>query len=226
MGYSSGTTSTTSTGTYSSTGGSSFYKSAYESLTSTDETTSSSLTPVTSTNEEDEATKAEKALKELTDQVQDLIDDVTSDTGETSVSFRDIMKYRDQLQKDFEKNMDKALSKLGLDMSTEFTLTWDADKDKVGVNSSDGSIDVIDNYFKNEKSMREAFSKVLSYNELLASYEDDLDYEALRSRVLPDKLSSWLASQRETTDQLGQSGSMLFGEGDDSATYIKLDVTV
>ncbi|MGE4551691.1 MAG: hypothetical protein AB7D57_01175 [Desulfovibrionaceae bacterium] len=218
-------TSTTTSGVDNSTSTSSFYSTAYASLTSSTSSTSS-LTAVTSSSAEDEATKAEKALQDLTDQIGDLIDDVTSETGETSVSFRDIIKYRDQLQEDFEKDMDKALSKLGLDMSTEFTLSWDADKDKVTVNSADGSIDLVADYFRDNEDMRKAFATVLSYNEMLGDYEDDLDFEALRARVLPDKLSEWLASQRETTDQLGQSGSMLFGEGDDSATYIKVDVTV
>ncbi|MEF2145321.1 MAG: hypothetical protein V3573_07745 [Desulfovibrionaceae bacterium] len=149
--------------------------------------------------------------KELRAVIDKLLADVPK--GEDGkLSFQDVLDYRDKLREEFEAKAKEDLEALGVDTDLDFTLSYDADSNKVTVDSGHPQKKIIDKYFEDNEDMRDSFAKIVTLSKLTQAAETKLsptDYK----RQLQQQALEWWAQDSGGLDWFASGGMLMRSNG-------------
>lgn len=159
------------------------------------------------------------SMKEVSNTVKSLLSEVPNSGGK--LTFKDVMEYRDELQKKFEASLKKELEAIGVDTDTEFTLSYDAASGKVTVDQNHPDKAKIDNYFDQNSEKREEFAKIVSYSNISNVAKNKLSPGQIRQQIQASAVEKWWSSRSGSSMA---NGNMMFGAG--APKFIGLNAVV
>ncbi|MDD4733049.1 MAG: hypothetical protein PHX58_14090 [Desulfovibrio sp.] len=161
------------------------------------------------------------STRELREQIDKILEDVPKSGNK--LSFQDVIDYRNKLREDFEAKAKEDLEALGVDTERDFTLSYDANTDKVTVDPNHPDKEVIDRYFEENPEMREAFAKIVSLSKLSGAAEKQLSPTQFKQQLQAQAMS-WWAEENGNMGWFSGGGMMMANAGLQIMTGVNMQV--
>lgn len=119
-----------------------------------------------------------------------------------SVSFQDLLTYRDSLRQDFEDETKSGLRKLGVDENVEFKVVSDGNGGvKIITNSQDKS--KIEAFFAENPNLVKKFAQIESLTNVEAARKSQhIDVSAVRQRIQVESMTAWFAGTGQSVNSI------------------------
>lgn len=156
------------------------------------------------------------------DRIQVLLAEIPRRDG-NKLSFLDVKKFRDSLEKDWDARVFGDLSSMGVDMNRKFRLTDDPLSGEVAANGDHPDKAKIDQYFYSNSDVADDFKSLLQLGKLVDAADRKLAPQELETQLSPEAMAWWFDSNIESAS-LFSGGGIIFGMG--SSAYKGLDIRV
>lgn len=142
---------------------------------------------------------------------------------DNTLTFNDIVAYRDSLEKDWDAVVSSDLAGLGVDVDRKFRLTHDPSSGKVKADSDHPDNQKIDQYFVSNQDMADDFEAILQLGKLVDVAERRLSPTDMGLSLTPEAMAWWFENNMDAAS-LFSGGGIIFGMG--ASAYKGLDIRV
>jgi len=137
------------------------------------------------------------------------------------VTFSQISRYKEVLEKEFESRIKTGFDKLGIPIDTEFTITFDDDGD-IKIKGDDPKVADIQKYFDDNPDMVDKYKEIQLLENLEGARKSlDINPAELRSRIQLESMTTWWASSGNSA-----GGAMANFSGGQLSPYQGVDKVV
>ena len=140
-----------------------------------------------------------------------------------TLSFQDVDDYREELETFWDASVMADLEELGVDISEQFPLTYDATTGKVTVSSDHEDKEIIDQYFEDNPDRVAEFETIVQLGKLTATAEEKLSQDMMITDLQMQSLAWWYEDNTDPTSWF-EGGGMLAMSG--MSSYLGLNITV
>lgn len=136
--------------------------------------------------------------------VEDLLADIPKQGGK--LTFDDIKAYREEKLEELRESVREGLEALGVDLSKDLNLSYDANTGKVLVSNHPDKAKV-ERFFESNPELTEEYARLLQLTKLTETADAKISAADMRRRVQAGMLSAWF-EQNAGEDFFGGSLSM------------------
>lgn len=140
------------------------------------------------------------------------------------LSFQDVQNYREQLGDKWDASVMADLKKLGVDVSTEFAMTYDPDTGKVTVPDSTKDAEIINKYFEDNPDKVEEFHTIIQLGKLTSAASGKLSQNDMMTNLQQQSLAWWYADNTDPANWFQGGGLLAMGGSSGSYTGLNLFV--
>lgn len=177
------------------------------------------LAPESSKKRHGDVTDSSAAVR---DRIQIILSDVPKRDGKT-LSFQDVVDYRDTIETEWDRGIGDDLKELGVDMTASFRLMHDASSGKVRAIGDHPDKAKIDGYFESNPERADEFRIILQLGKLASVAQGKLTPKDMNQTLQIEAMAWWYQANMDTAS-LFQGGGVVFGAG--GSAYKGLDIHV
>ncbi|WP_319581574.1 hypothetical protein [uncultured Pseudodesulfovibrio sp.] len=171
----------------------------------------------------DEDSAKSSATTGLTSEISSLLDQIPKG-DDNRISFQDVEDYREDLGDKWDASVMADLKALGVDVSSEFAMTYDPDTGKVTVPDSTKDAEVINKYFEDNPDKVQEFYNIIQLGKLTSTASSQLSQSEMVTSMQQQSLAWWYADNTDPTSWF--EGGGLLAMGGSSASYTGLNLMV
>ena len=144
---------------------------------------------------------------------------------DNTLSFSEVDDYRSKMEAKWDIQVTADLEALGVDVTKQLPLSYDAATGKVTVAKDHPDKEIIDKYFEDNPDKVEEFKTIIQLGKLTqtASASTQLSPTQYRQSLQLQSLSWWFADNSNPSDWFS-GGGLLFGQGQTAYTGLNLQV--
>jgi hypothetical protein len=140
------------------------------------------------------------------------------------LSFQEVQDYRETLGDKWDAAVMADLKELGVDVSSEFAMTYDPDTGTVTVPDSTEDADIINKYFEDNPDRVEEFHTIIQLGKLASTASTQLSQSQMMTSLQQQSLAWWYADNTDPTSWF--EGGGLLAMGGSSSSYTGLNLMV
>ncbi|MEG6550472.1 hypothetical protein V6C53_09565 [Desulfocurvibacter africanus] len=127
-------------------------------------------------------------------QVEELLADVPRQGDK--LTFDDIKDYREERLEEFQKKVREGLEAMGVDLSTDLNLSYDANSGKVtAANHPDKA--KVERFFESNPELTQEYADLLQLTKLTETADAKISPADMRRRIQSDMMSTWFSDNTE-----------------------------
>lgn len=139
------------------------------------------------------------------------------------LSFKDITNYLEEQEAAWDESVKADFTKLGIDLSKEFPLTYDPANHTVTVAEGHPDKSLIDKYFELNPEKVEKFEEIVQIGKMNRISSSTLSLSELKRDIQQNSMAVWYEDNSDPSSWF-TGGGMLFGNN--VASYTGLDIKV
>jgi hypothetical protein len=171
----------------------------------------------------DEESSKNAGSSGLASEISSILDQIPKG-DDNRLSFQDVQDYREKLGDKWDSEVMADLKKLGVDVSTEFAMTYDPETGKVTVPASTKNADIINKYFEDNPDKVKKFRDIIQLGKLTSTAASQLSQSQMMTSMQQQSMAWWYADNTNPTSWFGGGG--LLAMGGSSAGYSGLNLMV
>ncbi|XXJ18475.1 hypothetical protein ACR42D_02780 [Desulfovibrio caledoniensis] len=171
----------------------------------------------------DEESSKKAGSSGLASEISSILDQIPKG-DDNRLSFQDVQDYREKLGDKWDREVMADLKKLGVDVSTEFAMTYDPETGKVTVPASTKNADIINKYFEDNPDKVKEFRDIIQLGKLTATASSQLSQSQMMTSMRQQSMAWWYADNTNPTSWFDGGG--LLAMGGSSAAYSGLNLMV
>jgi len=141
------------------------------------------------------------------------------------ISFQDVENYRESLGKAWDVEVMADLAALGVDISQEMPMSYDAETGKVTVAEGTEDKEIIDKYFEDNPEVVNKFYDIVQLGKLTSTAESKLTRDQ-RFQNIELQTMAWWYEENTSFQSWFDGGGLLALQGQASAAYTGLNLLV
>jgi hypothetical protein len=159
----------------------------------------------------------------LASEISSILDQIPKgDDGR--LSFQEVQDYREKLGDKWDIEVMADLKKLGVDVSTEFAMTYNPDTGKVTVPASTKNADIINKYFEDNPDKVKKFRDIIQLGKLASTAASKLSQSQMMTSLQQQSMAWWYADNTSPSNWFASGG--LLAMGGSSTAYSGLNLMV
>jgi hypothetical protein len=159
----------------------------------------------------------------LATEISSILDQIPKG-DDNRLSFQEVQDYREKLGDKWDIEVMADLKKLGVDVSTEFAMTYDPDTGKVTVPATTKDAEIINKYFEDNPDKVKEFRDIIQLGKLASTAASQLSQSQMMTSMQQQSLAWWYADNTNPTSWF--EGGGLLAMGGSSSSYTGLNLMV
>lgn len=160
----------------------------------------------------------------LASEISALLDQIPKG-DDNKLSFQEVEDYRKSLGDKWDASVMADLKKLGVDVSSEFAMTYDPKTGKVTVPADTKDADVINKYFEDNPDKVQEFYDIIQLGKLTATASTQLSQSQKMVDLKQQTLAWWYADNTNPSSWFDGGGLLAFSQNA-SKSYTGLNLFV
>ncbi|MEZ7197339.1 hypothetical protein [Pseudodesulfovibrio karagichevae] len=171
----------------------------------------------------DEESAKNSGSSGLASEISSILDQIPKG-DDNRLSFQDVQNYRKTLGDKWDIEVMADLKKLGVDVSSEFAMTYDPDTGKVTVPESTKDAAIINKYFEDNPDKVKEFHDIIQLGKLTSTASSQLSQSQMMTSLQQQSLAWWYADNTDPSSWF--KGGGLLAMGGSSSSYSGLNLMV